>query len=231
MLATRLRKFLPASCVFCGLPGSSDDVCTQCRKLLPWNECYCDICGQPLEAALPPGVACAECQARRPVFFKARSPLRYAFPIDVALKRLKFRRQTAFAPAFALLVSDSLQAAFADCDALVPVPLHRWRHATRGFNQADEIARQLAGRTGRPLVRSVYRQRATKPQSGLSAAARHRNLRDAFAISGPLEYRYPLIVDDVMTTGTTCNQLALTLLHAGAKRVGVLTVARSSLTQ
>jgi len=141
---------------------------------------------------------------------------------------MKFRRQLTFAPAFAEILLGVLLAEFAECDALVPVPLHRWRHVTRGFNQALELARPLAKKTGLPIIQTVTRNRATSSQTGLSAAARRTNLEDAFVVHGDLQYRHPLIIDDVITTGATCNQLAKSLLAAGAKNVGVLAVAHSS---
>ena len=148
--------------------------------------------------------------------------------MDAALKRLKFQRRLLFAPMFADLLSPVLDRAFSDCDALVPVPLHRRRHVLRGFNQADEICRPLARVSGLPTIMNVLRRRATRPQSGLTADERRRNLRNAFAVHGDLPGHYPLIVDDVLTTGSTCNELARALLGAGAEQVSVLVVARAS---
>lgn len=116
---------------------------------------------------------------------------------------------------------------FDDVDGLVPVPLHRWRQALRGFNQALEISKYISRRTGLPIVQNITRIRATKTQSGLSAQERKRNLKNAFMIVGDLQVCHPLIIDDVMTTGETCNQLAVSLLSAGAERVNVLTIARA----
>jgi predicted amidophosphoribosyltransferase len=81
--------------------------------------------------------------------------------------------------------------------------------------------------TGLPILTQAARIRATSAQPGLNAAERKKNLKDAFAISGKLKCRQPLIVDDVITTGETCSQLAMTLLKAGAESVSVLTVARA----
>ena len=172
-------------------------------------------------------VACADCQATPPIFDKARAPLRYEFPVDVILKRLKFNRQTAFAAALAEVLLTCLRDEFPDCDALVPVPLHAYRHYRRGFNQADELSRPVARATGLPALRCVRRCRSTKPQTGLDPVARRRNLEDAFRVTERIRHRRPVIVDDVVTTGATCNQLAKALLEAGAERVGVLAVARA----
>jgi ComF family protein len=150
----------------------------------------------------------------------------YAFPIDNAIKSLKFRRQLWYAPALSDLLQSAFEQNFQQCDALVPVPLHRWRQFRRGFNQAFELCRQLGKRNALRILTDAKRTRATQSQSGLSAAARRSNLRNAFAIGDPLRCRRPLIVDDVITTGTTATQLAITLLRAGAVDVNVLAIAR-----
>ena len=154
--------------------------------------------------------------------------MRYEFPIDVALKKIKFDRRLVFAPPLARLLLESVESCFRDCDVLVPVPLYRWRHARRGFNQADELCKTLAKETGLPVFMATKRCRATQSQSGLDEATRARNVNNAFVVNKPLPYRYPLIVDDVITTGATCNALARALQRAGAERVAALAVARAS---
>lgn len=163
-----------------------------------------------------------------PPYKVARAPLIYAFPVDAALKAIKFKRQLWYVPAFAALLLRVLERDLSSVDALVPVPLHRWRQMSRGFNQATELCRPLSRATGLPVIADVRRIRATKPQTGLHAAARRKNLEHAFALAGELHCRHPLIVDDVITTGETCAQMALTLLAAGAEKVSVLTVARAA---
>ncbi|MEQ8207717.1 MAG: hypothetical protein RIA65_16200 [Woeseia sp.] len=144
------------------------------------------------------------------------------------MKALKFSAQLAYAAAFAEIMLPILKSEFAAVDALVPVPLHRWRQALRGFNQAQEICRLLARLTALPIETAPRRVRATAAQSGLGRAARRRNLRAAFALAAPLKCQYPVLIDDVMTTGETCWQLSLLLRANGAKQVGVLTVARAA---
>lgn len=136
-----------------------------------------------------------------------------------------------YAPAFASLLLPVLRTEFDECDSLVAVPLHRWRHITRGFNQATEICKEIADRVNLPVAENVVRTRPTKTQTGLNSEMRKKNLRGAFSVLGNLKSRYPLIIDDVMTTGTTCEQLAAALKKAGAERVGVLTVARASMNR
>ena len=227
MLRRCLDLLFPPSCVLCGLPDDQASLCTRCRDVLPCNDCACRRCAAPLDTPSP-GADCGACQSNPPAYHSASAPFLYAFPLDAALKRLKFQRRLLFAPVFADLLLPALNHAFPHCDALVPVPLHRRRHVLRGFNQADEICRPLARASGLPTLVNVLRRRATRPQSGLTAVERRRNLRNAFAVHGDLPGRYPLIVDDVLTTGSTCNELARALLGAGAEQVSVLVVARAS---
>ncbi|HLT90558.1 MAG TPA: ComF family protein [Woeseiaceae bacterium] len=217
---------LPRSCVLCGTRLAAGGLCGGCLADLPRIADACPRCAVPVPA-LPPGVPCGACQRRPPPFAAARAVLEYAFPVDAALKALKFHRRLHYAPAFAALLAPAARESFPAADALVPVPLHHARHAWRGFNQARELARPLARSLGLPLVGRVRRVRGTRPQAGLSARERRRNLAHAFAVTGRLPCRRPLIVDDVMTTGETCRRLAQALLAAGAEEVGVLVVARA----
>lgn len=220
------RTLIPDRCALCCLPGIDGWFCERCLNLLPSNAVACERCATPLAliADLP---LCAACRTNPPVFSATRAPMLYEFPLDSALKALKFRRSLHHAPALSSLLLGELRECFSDCDALVPVPLHRWRHAARGFNQAEELCRPLSRATGLPILRGVRRVRATRTQSELPARERRGNVRGAFAVRGPLRSRRPLIVDDVMTTGETCNQLARVLLYAGADDVRVLVVARA----
>jgi ComF family protein len=170
---------------------------------------------------------CARCQLRQPPFAAAAAPLRYEFPVDTAIKSLKFRRNLYYLPVFGNMLLREMLQQLDDVDSLVPVPLHRWRQALRGFNQSLELGEFISRRSGLPLVKNVTRSRPTKTQSGLTAEERKQNLHDAFTVSGHLRSRKPLIIDDVMTTGETCSQLATTLLSSGAERVYVLTIARA----
>ena len=114
-------------------------------------------------------------------------------------------------------------------DALVPMPLHWFRHWRRGYNQATLLAKELARRGGLPLVRGVRRTRATPPQAGLTGARRRANVSGAFQpLRGrPLQGMRVLLVDDVFTTGSTASACALALKRAGASYVAVLTLARA----
>jgi ComF family protein len=216
---------LPRSCVLCGLRLPEGHFCKGCLSDLPWITAACDRCGQPL----PEGAFCVACQQRAPPFEKSFAPLLYSFPVDSALKALKFNQQLFYAPAFGELLAPLPEKMFPEVDSLLPVPLHRRRHASRGFNQATELCRTLQRTSGLPTIGNVWRVRFTQPQTGLEAAERRRNMRAAFEVRGSLSFRHPLLIDDVITTGETCRQLAGTLLRAGAERVSALAVARAAL--
>jgi len=180
-------------------------MCEDCLSDLPWNRCA----GQP---CVPPFVATV-------------APLSYSFPVDAALKALKFKRRLDYVPAFAELLRRIFGELPDDIDALLPVPLHWRRHAIRGFNQAVELCGPIRKQTALPLLTSIKRVKPTSKQSGLDAAERRRNLKDAFVAMRPVDMRHVLIVDDVITTGETCRQLANVVLSAGAQKVSMLAVA------
>ncbi len=221
---------MPRRCVFCGVRTCvrEESVCSSCRSDLPWIEYSCRTCAEPLQAETPDGVNCAACQRRPPPLISSVAPLEYSFPIDVAIKSLKFNRKLFYAPALSELLCSCCSSLPCDIDAILPVPLHWRRKASRGFNQAMELGKPLARHLGLPLVRGVYRQQATPFQSGLSAKERLRNLQQAFASRGAIQHKHVLIVDDVITTGATTRQLAIVLLASGAEKVSALAVARAA---
>lgn len=145
----------------------------------------------------------------------------------MAIKAMKYQRKLFYLPALVDILRGAIDRLPCSIDAVLPVPLHRWRKMSRGFNQAMELARPVAKQMQVPLLHNVVRRSYTAHQSGLSAAERKRNLHAAFAVRGVVAARHILIVDDVVTTGVTCVQLARLLLAHGADTVSVLAVARA----
>lgn len=221
------RVVFPPCCALCGEDGARGrDLCAACDAELPRNLACCARCALPLAT---PALACGECLRRPPAFDAALAPLRYEWPIDRLVTRLKFSVDLAVGRVLSELLRDAVRAASDRIDLVVPVPLHLERLRERGFNQALELARPMARSLALPLDHGVLvRTRATPPQTGLAAADRRRNLRDAFAVRGSVAGRSIALVDDVVTTTATVRECARVLKRAGAERVEVWAVARAA---
>jgi len=217
----------PARCLACGEAGSGGlDLCRPCRATLPWNRRACGRCAIPLPAG-GGGATCGRCLRRPPPLDQVRSACLYGAPLDRWLPRFKFHQDLAAGRLLARLLAESCAQAPRP-QALVPVPLHRARLRRRGYDQALELARPLAQALDLPLrPRLLQRVRATAPQSELSAAARRRNLRDAFVVAPVAALpAHVVLVDDVMTTGATLHAAARALRRAGVARVDAWVCAR-----
>ncbi|WP_313233286.1 ComF family protein [Stenotrophomonas acidaminiphila] len=215
----------PPLCLVCGEPGTPGrDLCAACAAALPWLERACRGCALPLPATEPDGALCGACQGARSPLAAVHAALLYAAPADGLLRRFKFHGDLAAGRLLAQLMHARL-APVARPQALVPVPLHLSRLRRRGYDQALELARPLGRALQLPVLAGLHRTRATPPQSALDAAARRRNLRQAFAARGRLPTHVAL-VDDVMTTGATVQAAARALRRAGVVRVDAWVCAR-----
>jgi len=152
-----------------------------------------------------------------------RSAGRYEGALRDVIHAFKYEGRRSLAAPLAAMMRDAGRPVLADCDCVVPVPLHPWRRLRRGFNQA----RDLAGRLDRPVADALWRVRATPSQMALPAGARRTNLRGAFMVSPlvTIEDRVVTLVDDVRTTGATLDECAKVLLRGGAREVRALTIA------
>jgi len=208
-LRTLDQLTMPKRCVFCGTRTRPPEhfVCEGCDGDLPRIPSPPPPVGSPLEFDV--------------------APVAYSFPVDAAIKALKFKRRLFYAPALAELLCAATSGLPGDIDAVLPVPLHWRRRWFRGFNQAVEIGRPVAKSLGVQFLGSVRRRRATPFQSGLSAKERARNLKSAFVVRGSLKYQHVLVIDDVITTGTTMRKVAEVLKSAGVQKVSALAVART----
>jgi len=149
----------------------------------------------------------------------------YQGTLQAILQALKYDSRTSLARPLARRMRASARGILQSADAVVPVPLHRSRERTRGFNQARELARHL----GVPVLDALVRSRATRSQADLPAARRHANVRGAFALHRRANVRglTLVLVDDVSTTGATLNACARPLLEAGAAEVRAVTAAKT----
>ena len=193
---------LPPTCPRCALPGA------------PWAA---------------PGQLCPDCQRQPPPYEAVYAAFSYDPPVDELIRELKFHGALAPGRILGLLLAQRRRASAQPLpDVVIPLPLHRDRLISRGYNQAGVIAAVAARQLQRPLrPRQLQRVRNTAPQSGLAAAARHHNLQGAFSarpLAAPLAVA---LVDDVLTTGSTAAAASLALKAAGATRVEIWVAARA----
>jgi ComF family protein len=216
------RLALPQRCVLCAEPGAA--LCEPCRADFPGLlTARCPRCA----AESVRGQICGGCLSEPPRFSSVHVICSYGFPIDALIRRLKYGRDlTLVEPLAALLahrVHDSLTA-----DCIVPMPLAPLRLRERGFNQSHEIARVLARRLGVPIAhRACRRVRDSAPQAGLPLTQRRANIRGAFECQANLNGARVAVVDDVMTSGATLDEIARVLMKAGAASVEGWIVART----
>jgi len=193
----------------------------------------CDGCGAGFEMDGGPFAAprCAACLAQPYAFARARAACVYDEASRGLILRFKHGDHQPFAPLFARWIARAAGPLLDEADAVVPVPLHRFRLLSRRFNQAAEIARPLACGAGLDyLPDALIRTSHTTTQGGKSARGRRLNVKKAFTVSEEgrrrLKGRRILLVDDVLTTGATAEACARAMIEAGARDVDLAVVAR-----
>lgn len=195
----------------------------------------CDACGAPFDYERGPGALCAACLARRPTFDRARAACLYDETSRDLILKLKHADRTDLTGLLARWVARGAAEVLVEADAVLPVPLHRWRLLRRRYNQAAEIARPLARLAGVAYwPDALVRRRATASQAGRSGDARRRNVAAAFDVSPRWRDRIAgkrlVLVDDVLTTGATAEGCVRALKAAGAAQVDVAVIARVAQT-
>lgn len=176
-------------------------------------------------------MTCERCHRRPPPYTYARAAAYYREPLRAAIHAFKYRGKTALVRPMGHFMAEAgrRHLPLSEVDGLVPIPLHVTRLRERGFNQAALLARELGRQWGIPFWANVVsRVIPTVPQSDLSEAERRRNVREAFVLTraATVEGRRLLVIDDILTTGSTAAECARVLKTGGAETVGVYTLAR-----
>ena len=232
MLSSKLPHWLlPFTCVLCHRPGHADlDLCEACYHELPWISGACENCALPI----PEGKICGECIKNPHSYQSILALWLYKQPIDHFITNLKFQNQLLFSRLLGTLLFQKVKTTYQDKPlptCIIPVPLHRSRLKERGFNQALEIARPLS-KNFKIAIDTTHctRIKATAAQSSLlSLHERRRNIKNAFHINPLFQAKHVAIVDDVVTTGHTVDELSKALTLIGVEKIDIWCCAKTEL--
>src|SRR5437867_12022487 len=224
----------PPSCTICSGPVEVGEyLCDECEaKISRIVPPFCAKCSEPFDGAITNTFACANCAHRTLHFDAAISAYRSRGIVRHVILNFKYGRQSHLRH----LVARWLIAAFDDerlrerrFDAIVPVPLHPARQRERGFNQAAVLAEWLGSHLSLPLRPALQRVHYTTTQTAFDRSERMQNLRGAFRLRKKADVRNlrVLLIDDVLTTGSTLSECARVLKEAGARSVYAATAARA----
>ena len=231
-----LDVFYPRVCPICGKTSdhAARHICWSCHSALPLHsagEPHCVRCGKVPEGDVAADFLCDACRLEPPAFDLARTALPFHSAARDLIHLLKYGNGVWIAQDLADILEGCARAHFdvGAIDLVLPVPLSPAKFRSRGYNQAELLARALARRLGAPCRADLLeRIRDTPTQTHLSVAGRKANVKGAFAVPAPssVRARTVIVVDDVMTTGATLSEIAATLKAAGAWRVWALALAR-----
>ncbi|MFA7555378.1 MAG: phosphoribosyltransferase family protein [Spongiibacteraceae bacterium] len=220
---------LRGECILCGLEGQRHiDLCLACETELPVISHCCRRCALPLLNSYSP--YCGQCLHAPPPFTRTVAVWLYHPPIAQLIGGFKYHKHYSYGRTLALAASGKFANAYSDTclpDIIAPTPLHWWRQFKRGFNQSAHLAEQLSSSLGIPLERPLQRHKTTAAQQSLNAKQRKQNLKGAFTVMGDVQGKTIAIVDDVMTTGATADEISRCLLAAGATEVHIWCLART----
>lgn len=213
------------SCLLCG-ESAKFCVCCQCQSEFTNHQFRCQSCAQPISSNLS---FCGQCLVHAPAFNRTYALYDYQGVIADLIKMFKYNRQLCIGDYFAYQLADLYQSIGINYDAIIPMPLSKERIKERGFNQVLELLQKIKQKTSVVIdIHSVKRIKATQPLFELNPEQRCAEIKGAFSVQ-MMPYKNLLLVDDVMTTGASMNELAKTVLKADVESVDVLILARASL--
>ncbi len=218
---------LPPCCALCGCQTAGALLCAPCTADLPWNTPACPGCALPAAQA----VLCPACLHKPRAFDAAHAAFVLATPVQEGIHALKYQARFQQAVLLGTAFASQLRTRAEPLPSLlIPVPLHWRRQWSRGYNQSLELARVIGAELGIAVdATAAKRVRATPDQIGQTAAQRRKNLKDAFAVLLRVAGQHVALLDDVMTTGATLEELARACKAAGATTVEAWAIARQPL--
>ena len=223
-------SLLPPTCIFCGNKGMGHmDLCHFCHDALIEIRSHCYCCAKQFSSDNLNLQLCGECQKNPPAFDKTYALYTHQGAIRFLINQCKFNGAYKNSRLLGLLLANHLrnQAKILP-DLIIPVPLHPKRYQQRGFNQTLEISKIIARELSLPIDNSCCLHIKNTPhQISLTAKQRQKNIKNAFQIVKAPKAKHIAILDDVMTTGATANELAKTLKSTGVSEVDVWVCARA----
>jgi ComF family protein len=225
--AAQLINCYPKYCLLCSRKTKNVYlICNHCLLQLPYVKQACFMCGLKI---MGNAVFCGQCLKKSNAFDRVIVPFYYKKPITALLFQLKFHEKLASLSFFSyFLIKKLKQRTDSLPEVIIPVPLHRKRMQTRGYNQSLELAKQLSQALNICLDRHCcQRIKPTRSQQGLNIKIRKKNVRHAFVIRKKIIYQHVAIVDDVMTTMATVNEISKCLKKQGVSIVEVWCCARA----
>lgn len=210
-------------CLLCTAQNAGElGLCEACLNDLPWHTApQCPQCGLNSN-----GFVCGSCLSSPPDFDATYSVFTYDFPIDAMMQSYKYGNKLNLANIFGQMLGKRVD--LTNVDLIIPMPMHPTRLKERGFNQALEIAKIITKNHPEKLdFTTLQRQKYTPPQASLPLKERVKNIKGAFKVTNHLTGKRIAIIDDVMTTGASLNELAKTLKLAGAAQVECWVIART----
>lgn len=231
-----LKKFLDLifppgpGCPICGDKADAYGACIRCRQEITDIGGYtaCTACGRyrPVLRGTAGGL-CPECRISLPPFYPARSLGLYQGLLKEAIYLFKYSGCTPLAGFFGLLLAELYMgdSKFPRNPVLVPVPLSPQKMLARGFNQSELVAVEIGRILNLPVSNALKRVAHTTSQSKLTRTARREMIKGVFDLNHKLQAQDVILIDDILTTGSTAGECARILLDSGIRTIGVLTIA------
>ncbi|MFW5431644.1 MAG: ComF family protein [Methylophilaceae bacterium] len=222
-LAVLFQQLIKQNCSLCAATVNGKlSICEDCLAGLPLApHPNCSQCGLKTH-----GETCGKCQKNKPHYDHTHALFTYAYPVDAIMQHYKYNNAHYLSQTFGMLLSEK-NVDF-DIDVIIPMPLHPNRIKTRGFNQSLEVAKVMAKLLNVKCdTRSCNRIKDTLPQASLAVKERLKNMKGAFNCQKTFVGQHVVLIDDVMTTGASLNELAKTIKKAGAEKVSCYVLART----
>lgn len=217
MIKYILDLLFPKNCVLCDTQGSL--FCENCKntKLRYYKKQFCHVCKKEVAS----GFVHNDCKSKSNLD-GVLIAVHYNNSAKVIIEEIKYNLYFSIVSELGKLMRQVYINSGIDCKVIIPVPLHKFKENFRGFNQAELLAKEM----GIPIINCLSRIKNTKTQVNLNRAQRIENLKDVFKLKEKLEASDVLLVDDIMTTGTTLEECSKVLKKSGVKRVYGLVFAR-----